>query len=234
MRFIGPDGLLEQQPWLAAATELVPTDCAPVRGFAVRRGKRLAPGWWWAATTGRLVAYGSAAMRDRLMLLDRDPEVVGLACRPLEFVWRDGERVMAHAPHLAARRAGGEHVLVDCFGPGGLPRRLACREGVLRECALEAGWQYRVEPAADPVLVGNVRWLSGYRHPRCAGGIRSDQVREVFACPRSLIEGAAALGDVIQTLPAVYHGLWSGELDAALERPLTDRTLVIAASGKVR
>ena len=64
---------------------------------------------------------------------------------------------------------------VDCFGPGGLPRRLACREGVLRECAWEVGWQYRVEPAADPVLVGNVHWLSGYRHPRCAGGIRSDQ-----------------------------------------------------------
>ena len=131
-------------------------------------------------------------MRDQLMLLDRDPEVVGLACRPLEFVWRDGERVVAHPPHLTARRAGGERALVDCFGPGGLPRRLAYGEGVLRECAMEAGWQYRVEPAADPVLVGNVRWLSGYRHPRCAGEIHSDQVREVFAYPRSLTEGAAA------------------------------------------
>lgn len=234
VRFIGSDGLLEQRRWLAAAAELVPTDYAPVGGFAVRRGKRLAPGWWWAATTGRLVAYGSAAMRDQLMLLDRDPQVVGLACRPLEFVWRDGERVVAHAPQLAARRADGGHVLVDCLGPGGQPRRLACREGVLRECAQEVGWQYRVEPAADPVLVGNVRWLSGYRHPRCAGEIRSGQMRDVFAYPRSLVEGATALGDVIQTLPAVYHGLWNGELDAALDRPLTDRTLVAAACGKVR
>jgi hypothetical protein len=29
----------------------------------IRKGKRLAPGWWWSATTGRLVHYGSAAMR---------------------------------------------------------------------------------------------------------------------------------------------------------------------------
>ncbi|MFI2207513.1 TnsA-like heteromeric transposase endonuclease subunit [Streptomyces sp. NPDC020192] len=234
VRFIGANGLPEQRSWLEVAAELVPADCPPVRGFVVRRGKGLAPGWWWAATTGRLVAYGSTAMRDRLMLLDRDRQVVGLACRPLEFVWRDGGRVVAHAPQLAARLADGGHVLVDCHGAGGPPRRLACVQAVLEECVQEAGWEYRVEPAADPVVVANVRWLSGYRHPRCAGGVRPGRLRDVFACRRSLVEGAAALGDVVRTLPVVYHGLWSGELTAALDRPLTEGTLVAAAGRRGR
>ncbi|MEU2929532.1 TnsA-like heteromeric transposase endonuclease subunit [Streptomyces sp. NPDC007251] len=229
VRFIGANGLPEQRSWLEVAAELVPADCPPVRGFAVRRGRRLAPGWWWAATTGRLVAYGSAAMRDRLMLLDQERRVVGLACRPLEFVWRDGRRVVAHAPQLAARLADGGHVLVDCLGAGFPPRRLAGVQAVLEECAQEVGWQYRVEPAADPVVVANVRWLSGYRHPRCAGSVRPGRLRDVFTSRRPLVEGAAALGDVIRTLPVVYHGLWSGELTAALDRPLTEGTLVAAA-----
>ncbi|MGW3513574.1 hypothetical protein [Streptomyces sp. NPDC000994] len=32
-----------------------------IRTVSVRRGKRLASGWWWSSTTGRLVHYGSAA-----------------------------------------------------------------------------------------------------------------------------------------------------------------------------
>ncbi|MHC0433432.1 TnsA-like heteromeric transposase endonuclease subunit [Streptomyces sp. O3] len=187
----------------------------------------------FTGSDGRLVRYGSAAMRDQLMLLDRDPQVVGLACCPLEFVWRESERTVAHAPQLAARGAGG-HVLVDCPGPGGLSRRLACKADVLRRCAEEVGWQYRVAPSADPVVVGNVRWLSGYRHPRCAGGVRPGALVEAFAYPRPLAEGAAVLGDVIQTLPAVYHDLWSGGLTASLDRPLTAGTLVAAACQRVR
>ncbi|WP_316763776.1 hypothetical protein [Streptomyces herbicida] len=125
-------------------------------------------------------------------------------------------------------------MLVDCLGPGGLSRQLASRVGVLRRCAEEVGWQYRVEPSGDPVVVGNVRWLSGYRHPRCAGGVRPGVLVKAFAYPRPLAEGAAALGDVIQTLPAVYHGLWSGRLTASLDRPLTAGTLIAAAGQKAR
>ena len=36
-----------------------------------------------------------------------------------------------------------------------------------RACAL-AGWDYQRIGALDPVLAANLRWLSGYRHPRYA------------------------------------------------------------------
>ncbi|MFE4654846.1 hypothetical protein [Streptomyces sp. NPDC056707] len=42
-------------------------------------------------------------MRTQLMLLDRDPAVVALACRAVELVWREnGDRVVAHALRLMA------------------------------------------------------------------------------------------------------------------------------------
>jgi hypothetical protein len=168
------------------------------------------------------------------MLLDRDAEVVDLVCRPLEFVWRDGAKVVAHAPQLAVGRKDGSRVLMDCVGSGGMTRQLAMRAGVLTECAHAAGWEYRVECAEDAVVVANVRWLSGYRHPRCAGGAGAGVLRKAFACPRPLAEGAAVLGDVIRTLPAVFHGLWSGVLAAPLDRPLTERTLVSTAPWEPR
>jgi hypothetical protein len=123
---------------------------------------------------------------------------------------------------------GGERLLMDCLGPGGLSAQLAHFGEVLTACARSAGWEYRLVPAADPVVVANVRWLSGYRHPRCANGISAGRLHEAFMRPRPLVEGAAALGDVIRTLPAVFHGLWSGLLEAPLEQPLHERVTVTA------
>ncbi|MFD4972432.1 hypothetical protein [Streptomyces sp. NPDC058424] len=52
---------MRQAAWLTVAEEGAAFGSAPVRLLPVRRGKRLAPGWWWSSTTGRLVHYGSAA-----------------------------------------------------------------------------------------------------------------------------------------------------------------------------
>jgi hypothetical protein len=94
--------------WPAAAAEVVFERCPPLKPFPVRKGKRLAPGWWWSATTGQLVHYGSAAMRLHMMLLDRDPRVNGLAARPLELRWHELGKVRAHAPQLMLRLADGQ------------------------------------------------------------------------------------------------------------------------------
>ncbi|MGG7568705.1 TnsA-like heteromeric transposase endonuclease subunit [Streptomyces sirii] len=88
--------------------------CPPLRPFPARRGKRLAPGWWWSSTNGRLVHYGSAAMRLHVMLLDRDPRFISLAAWPLELRWREPGGVRAHASQLMLRLADGQGVLADC------------------------------------------------------------------------------------------------------------------------
>ncbi|MEU9383265.1 hypothetical protein AB0D38_20770, partial [Streptomyces sp. NPDC048279] len=79
------------------------------------------------------------------------------------------------------------------------------------------------------VVAANLRWLAGYRHARNQGppGLRA-ALTEAFAVPRPLADGAAAVGDPLQVLPAVYHALWCGHLMAPLEEPLHEEALVCA------
>ncbi|MFD5134296.1 TnsA-like heteromeric transposase endonuclease subunit [Streptomyces olindensis] len=107
-RFLDPYGGEQRMPWGEAARVVPLEECGPVRPFPLRSGRRFAPGWWWSATTGRLVHYGSGVMRTQVMLLDRDPSVMAMACRPVELSWRgsDGTEV-SHAPHLMARFGDG-------------------------------------------------------------------------------------------------------------------------------
>ncbi|MFJ6721659.1 hypothetical protein [Streptomyces sp. NPDC091259] len=64
----------------------------------------------------------------------------------------------------------------------------------------------------EPVLMANIRWLSGYRHPRYRVSDVVDRLREVFCRPRMLVDGASAAGDPLVVLPTLFHLLWCGEL----------------------
>ncbi|KPI18622.1 hypothetical protein OV450_7894 [Actinobacteria bacterium OV450] len=226
--FKDASGGVRQLPWDKAASSVRFEELPPVAAFPVIPGKRWAPGWWWSATTGRHVVHGSAAMRSQLMLLDRDPDVVGLAGRPLRVVWRDVQgRARYWVPQLFARYTDGTALLADCPsvpGGGGERARLAAQY-VGAACA-EVGWVYRRLEPIDAVLAANVRWLAGYRHPRNAGGPeRMAAVLEAFREARPLIEGVRAVGDPMAVWPAVFHALWSGRLSVPLSRPLHERVI---------
>lgn len=114
-----------------------------------RSGPPVGPGWWWSATTGRHVVHGLAAMRTQLMVLDRNPDVTGLAARPVRLLWRDTDgRVRSWVPQLFARYADGTGLLADCpssptAGGDGAQRARMVLEAA---CAL-VGWAYRrLEP----------------------------------------------------------------------------------------
>ncbi|MFJ9854970.1 TnsA-like heteromeric transposase endonuclease subunit [Streptomyces sp. NPDC101150] len=224
--FRDPLGRAHQVPWLEAAQDVAFEGCPAVRPFPVRHGRRVAPGWWWSSTTGRLVAYGSGAMRTQLMLLDRDPAVVALACRPVELVWREESKVVGHAPQLMARLQDGSGLFLDCAGRGGSSARLAERARVVAAAAEAVGWSYRLAGPPDPVVVANVRWLAGYRHPRYAAGPWMPALVEVFSSPRPAVEAVCELGDPIAVWPAVFHALWSGVLRVRLDEPLHERAVV--------
>ncbi|MFE2611317.1 TnsA-like heteromeric transposase endonuclease subunit [Streptomyces mirabilis] len=228
--FRDPLGQAHQVSWLEAAQDVVFEDCPVMRSFPVRYGRRVAPGWWWSSTRGRLVAYGSGAMRTQLMLLDRDPAVVALACRPVELVWREnGGRVVGHAPQLMARLKNGSGLLVDCVGRSGPSARLAGRARIVTAAAEAAGWCYQFAEPPDPVLVANVRWLAGYRHPRHGAGPWRPRLMAAFGSPRPAVEAVRELGDPIAVWPAVFHALWSGVLSVRLDEPLHERVIVSAA-----
>jgi hypothetical protein len=88
------------------------------------------------------------------------------------------------------------------------------------------GWSFRLVHEPDPVLVANVRWLSGYRHPRHDRPQVSGLLREVFTGGEELLAGAEAAGDPIGVLPVLFHLVWPGDLLADVSVPVHDATIV--------
>jgi hypothetical protein len=216
---------------LAGAQALPFEHFRPVRRFAARKGQRHLSGLWWSATTGGHVGFESWLERDHLMLLDFHPQVAGISSQPFWLRWpgEDGGLV-SHAPDFFGRRLDGSAVVVDCRpaerrGPADVVKFGATAQA----CAL-VGWEYRLEGAADEIVVANVRWLAGYRHPRHGQSAAGAALRQVFATPAPLMAGAEAAGDPIAVLPVLFHLLWRHELTADLSVPLGPLTLVSAGA----
>jgi hypothetical protein len=209
---------------------------AAVRPFRWSRGERHFPGWYWAATTGRHVGFESWLERDRLLLMDFDPEVVGIASQPFWLHWHDGERERRHAPDYFVRRTDGSAVVVDVRADERIEPRDAEAFEVTRLACRQAGWGFARVGVPEEALLANVRWLSRYRHPRCRRGPVVDRLREVFAEPASLLAGADAAGDRLETLPVLFHLLWLRELvaDGLAFTLLGPSTIVRLVDGSVR
>jgi hypothetical protein len=205
----------------------------PVRAFASYRRQRKFPGLWWSATTGGHVGYESWLERDHVMPLDFDPAVVGISSQPFWLFWSAADgRAVSHAPDYFARRDDGTAVVVDCRpAERRRSRDVAKFEATEAACA-EVGWGFRLLGAADPVVVRNVRWLAGYRHPRHRVEPAASRLREVFAEPLALMDGAAVVGEPLAVLPVLFHLLWSHELTVEVCVPLHGDSLV--SSGMVR
>jgi len=229
--FVGRDG--SQARMSLAEVAGVPFEAvAPVRAFPSFKRQRHFPGLWWSATMGRHVGYESWLERDQLMLLDFDPDVVGIASQPFWLFWtdasRDGGRARSHAPDYFVRQRDGTAVVLDVRPDERIkPRDAAAFEITAAACA-RVGWSYRRLGAPEPVLVANVRWLAGYRHPRHGLGEVVVALRAAFAEPAALMDGAEAVGDPIAVLPVLFHLLWRQQLAADLSRPLDAGTVVVA------
>jgi hypothetical protein len=111
--------------------------CQPVRGFPSYKGQRNHVGHWWTATTGDLVGYESWLERDRLLLLDFDPDIVGIASQPFWLFWiaADG-KPRSHAPDYFARLANGSGLVLDCRPANRIKPRVRCHPSSLRHAGL--------------------------------------------------------------------------------------------------
>jgi hypothetical protein len=231
LEFVGDGGRC--RAGLADCGEVRFEDAVPVRPFRWSRGQRHFPGWWWLATTGRHVGYESWLERDHLMLLDFDPAVTAVASQPFWLHWEDGQRSRRHAPDFFARLADGTGVVIDVRADDRIEPEDAEAFGVTARACEAAGWQFRRVGVVDPVLAANVRWLSRYRHTRCAGrtGV-AYALRQAFAVPAPLLAGAAGAGDSLAVLPVLFHLIWRRELAVDLASgPLGPSSTVRVAAG---
>jgi hypothetical protein len=208
-------------------------DAVPVRPFCWPRGQQHFPGWWWLATTGRHVGYESWLERAHLMLLDFDPAVTGVGSQPFWLHWKGSCGNRRHAPDFFARLADGTGVVIDVRADDRIePEDAEAFEVTAGACAA-VGWQFRRVGVVDPVLAANVRWLSRYRHPRCAGRPEiADALRLAFAAPALLSAGVAGVGDNLAVLPVLFHLMWRQVLAADLgSGPLNSSSLVWLEAG---
>jgi hypothetical protein len=207
-------------------------DTLPVRSFPSYRGQRSNSGLWWFATTGAHVGFESWFERDHLMLLDFDADVVGAASQPFWIRWWRQGSARRHAPDYFARRCDGSVIVFDCRPRGRIKARdQEAFDATAAACRL-VGWDYEVVDGLDPIIVANVRWLSGYRHPRYHGIAMATKVLDVLGSgPSGVLETAKAVGDPLVVLPVVYHLMWRQVLVADLAVPM-NATSQVAIGGR--
>ena len=204
----------------------------PVRVVHGVRGQRNFAGAWWLATTGVHVGFESWLERDHLMELDFDPSVIGVASQPFWLSWSSSGRPRRHAPDYFARLRDGTGVVVDVRPDDRIAAPDAEAFAVTARACESVGWQYRRVGGIDPVWAANVRWLAGYRYPRCFDTVRAAGLREVSSAPLPLSDAAGLVGDPLAVLPVLFHLLWTGVLVADLRSaPLAGRTLVTVVGG---
>lgn len=192
----------------------------PVRVVRSYPGQRSIRRDYWFATTGRRLACESHLERHHAMLMDFDPQVVGLAAQPFRLFWPGERGRRGHVPDFFARRADGTGVVLDVR-----PAELIGEDDAVafaataRACAL-AGWEFERVGWIEPVLFANVKWLAGFRHPRYLLVETAVRLQQAFAAPSGLFEGADAAGERIAVLPVLYHLLWCQQLRADLSGAL--------------
>ena len=203
----------------------------PVRDFPSYKGQRNFPGLYFAACMNRHIGFESWVERDTMMLLDFSWKVRAFSAQPFWLLWPAGGKVRRHAPDLFVRMADGGGAVVDVRPDDRIePEDAEAFEATAAACE-SVGWGYRRVGVPDPVLAANVRWLAGYRYPRCLRQGRAGLL-EAFAVPALLLAGAEAAGDRIAVLPSLFHLMWTGALVADLaSAPLSSGSLVSVSGG---
>ncbi|WP_222594983.1 TnsA-like heteromeric transposase endonuclease subunit [Nocardia ninae] len=184
----------------------------PVRSFPSYRGQRNCSGWWWLSHTGTHVGYESWLERDNLMVLDADPDVVSVVSQPFWLHWFDADRPKRHAPDFLVRHRDGTVAVIDVRADDRVEVDDVAVFAMTGRACESVGWGYRRVGTVDPVLAANLRWLSGYRHPRNRSDSAAANLMAAFRCGRPLLEGCCEVGDPIEVLPTLFHLLWTGSL----------------------
>ncbi|ROR74420.1 TnsA-like heteromeric transposase endonuclease subunit [Bogoriella caseilytica] len=212
-------------------------EAAPARRFYAWPGKRNYEGSYWFATTGRHVAHESLLEADYLMAADHGPAVVAVSSQPLIFLWprRTTTGGRWHVPDFFVRLADGSGRLIDVRTPA----RVAGGEVQFAFTRQACQWAYEVFTGIPEPFRANLRWVSGFRHPRHSPspGVAAALV-EAFTPGTSMaaglrraarLFGSRAGGDGMSAVSGnLLHMLYRHRLRTDLNVPLTMSTHVEA------
>ena len=231
--YVDEDRMRLRQP-LAACWTVRFEGLSPVRTVRPYPGQGSVTRDYWAATTGGPLSCESHLERHHAMLLDFDPRVTGLAGQPFRLFWPGRRGRRGHVPDLFVRLDDGGGLVVDVRPDERIePDDAEAFAATARACEL-AGWSFRRVGAIDPVLLANVKWLAGYRHPRYQQDLVAERLKAVFAEPALLFAGAEQAGDRLAVLPVLYHLLWRRVLETDLAPGMLGPRSVVRRAAVVR
>ncbi|WP_220183332.1 TnsA-like heteromeric transposase endonuclease subunit [Sphaerisporangium album] len=224
------DGVRRRRP-LGAGWNIRFEQAPPVRPFDWSKGGTSFAGWYYSVTNADHVGYESWLERDRLILLDADPEVRGIASQPFWLHWHDGVRRRRHAPDYFVRLADGRGRVIDVRADDQIDDAAAQAFEASQRACRSVGWEFARVGVPDPVLMANMRWLARYRRRRC-GDRRdvADELLRVFGQPTPLRAGACSVGDPLLVLPVLFHLLWMGVLAADIGTQLLGSDSLVHAA----
>ncbi|WP_447946282.1 TnsA-like heteromeric transposase endonuclease subunit [Microbacterium lacticum] len=206
-------------------------EAIPWRRFRSYRGQRHYSGSYWSATMGSLVGYESRLELANLLCEDFDPTTVWILSQPFLLEGLDGSRKRRHVPDYLVERIGGRACVID-VKPAELladPKIAAA----LKWSALmieSIGWEYVVLSEPEPVRLGNIRFLAGYRRAFQFVPVEVEAVRLAIQEPMTIGQACRLSADQL-TEPdyargVVLHLLWTGRLMTDLSVPLASTAIL--------
>jgi hypothetical protein len=206
----------------------------PVRKFSSYRGKRSFSGLWRSSTISNHLGFESWLERDQVMALDFDRAVVGFSSQPFRLSWSDNGKTRRHTPDYFARLRDGTGAVIDVRADDRIEPDDAEAFATTDRACESVGWEFRRIGEMSRVLASNMRWLAGYRHPRCLHAGRSTDLQRVFRNPMPLLKGVWLVADPIAVLPTLFHLMWMHVLEADLgSAPLSGSSVVWFRAGDV-
>lgn len=205
-------------------------EAAPWRILRNHRGQRHYSGMYWAETTGAFVVYESRLELARLMLADFDPKVTGIVAQPFLLRAPVSGASRRHVPDFLLVHADHTVGVVNVKPEKRLgDPKIADALAWPRQLIEDHGWTYEIWTGADPVYLGNVRFLAA---------VRRRELIEQEAVEAAL--GAYTPGDSIGTLlrklhthyppetakPAVLRLLWEQRLTTNLHKTLQPESIL--------
>jgi hypothetical protein len=211
------------------------TAAIPWRTFRWHEGQRHFPGQYWSVTEDDHVNYESRLELSALLMADFDLEVHRIKAQPFLLTAVVDGRQRRHVPDYLLRTDTGP-VVVDVVRAERLAEpkiQLLC--AWTRRLVESLSWDYRVVSDQPPALLGNIRFLAGFRRMRFING---GALAYLQSCANDLAglriddaeRRAAAGGFPLPILrSALMHLLWCQEFVADLTKPLGPSTVLEVA-----
>ncbi len=230
IRFRSVDDIVSEAPLEDVRTEAL-ASALPWRTFRWHRGQQHFSGYWWSSTMGAHVVYESRLELARLVLADFDPTVEVIVAKPFLLESQVEGKVRRHVPDFLLL-GGGRAVVVnvkpaDHLAKAEVRATLEWAHRLLEE----RGWSTEVWSGTDPVVLGNVRFLAGFRravlfepallaaaeHAAPGRTVAATEMAVADRWPRALVR------------PGLLHLLWRDRLRADLSAVLDAGTVLAAA-----